>query len=318
MRQMEAQNLKHTGRLGQIGICLGKLFRLFIYQSDWKVLPMAAIIAGLVALVVGRSTFVNMEGTQTGTFAMTCVCIWNGFFNSIQVICRERAILKREHRAGLHITSYVAAHMIYQMCLCAVQAGVTLFVCVLVKMPLPETGLLMASPVLEIYLTLFFITYASDMMALMVSAIVHTTTTAMTVMPFLLIVQLLFSGGFFSLPASLSGLTNLMISKWGMQALCISGNFNGLPSVMIWNKLVSVGGEVSLGDGKTLGNVLAVIQENGGRELILQKMAEMSQNPNYNYDLQNLLACWGFLILFSVIYAFIAVVFLEAIDKDKR
>ena len=52
--------------------------------------------------------------------------------------------------------------------------------------------------------------------------------------------------------------------------------------------------------------------------MILQKMAEMSQNPNYNYDLQNLPACWGFLILFSVIYAFIAVVFLEAIDKDKR
>ncbi len=318
MRQVDAQDLKHTGRLGQIGICLGKLFRLFIYQSDWKVLPMAAIIAGLVAMVVGGSTFVNMEGTQTGTFALTCVCIWNGFFNSIQVICRERAILKREHRAGLHITSYVAAHMIYQMCLCAIQAGVTLFVCVLVRMPLPETGLLIASPVLEIYLTLFFITYASDMMALMISAIVHTTTTAMTVMPFLLIIQLLFSGGFFSLPASLNSLTDLMISKWGMQALCISGNFNGLPSVTIWNTLVSVGGGVSLGNGMTLGNVLAMIQENGGREVILQEMAKMSQNPNYNYDLQNLLACWGFLALFSIIYAFIAVVFLEAIDKDKR
>ena len=42
---------------GQISVYLGKCFRMFIYQSDWKFLPMTALIAGVVALVVGGNMF---------------------------------------------------------------------------------------------------------------------------------------------------------------------------------------------------------------------------------------------------------------------
>ena len=120
----ERTNLKHTGHISQTVIYLGKLFRMFIFQNDWKVLPMSAVIAGLVSFAVGKNLFRTMEGTLTGTFALSCVCIWNGFFNSIQSVCRERAIIKREHRSGLHISSYVAAHMIYQSLLCVLQVFV--------------------------------------------------------------------------------------------------------------------------------------------------------------------------------------------------
>ena len=69
---MEAEkttDLKYKGRFGQIFVYLGKLFRLFIYQSDWKVLPMSAIIAAMVSMAVGRGLFVSMEGTFQGSFA---------------------------------------------------------------------------------------------------------------------------------------------------------------------------------------------------------------------------------------------------------
>ena len=81
---------RHRGRGAQIFIDLGKLLRMFIYQNDWKVLPMAALIAGLVGMVIRKRLFITMEGTLMGAFAMVMVCIWNGCFNSIQVICRER------------------------------------------------------------------------------------------------------------------------------------------------------------------------------------------------------------------------------------
>ena len=115
---------KYKGGLAQTRIYLGKFLRMFVFQNDWKVLPMGAFIAGVVTFVVGQNVFVTQEGTLTGSFALVCVCIWNGFFNSIQVVCRERDIVKREHRAGMHITSYVAAHMIYQAFLCILQAGI--------------------------------------------------------------------------------------------------------------------------------------------------------------------------------------------------
>ena len=40
--------LHYRGRLEQVRIYLGKLLRMFIYQNDWKVLPMAALVAGMV------------------------------------------------------------------------------------------------------------------------------------------------------------------------------------------------------------------------------------------------------------------------------
>ena len=118
--------IRHRGRGAQVWIYLGKMLRMFVYQNDWKVLPMAALIAGLVGMVIHKRMFLTMEGTLMGAFAMVCVCIWNGCFNSIQVICRERDVIKREHRSGMHISSYIVSHMLYQAFLCLAQTAVTL------------------------------------------------------------------------------------------------------------------------------------------------------------------------------------------------
>ena len=132
--------IRYRGRINQVPIYLGKLLRMFLYQNDWKVLPMAAMVAGLVGLVIRRRFFYTMEGTLMSALAVTCVCIWNGCFNSIQVICRERDVIKREHRSGMHISSYIVSHMIYQALLCLLQTGITLYVTVLVGVQYPFEG----------------------------------------------------------------------------------------------------------------------------------------------------------------------------------
>ena len=184
--------LKYRGRLGQIGLYLGKFGRIFIYHNDWKVLPMGAVIAAVVIFVVGQNLFVTQEGTSTGTFALACVCIWIGFFNSIQTVCREREVIKHEHRSGMHISSYIFALMIFQMLICAAQVVTILIICNVAKVSIPRMGIITPWGNLDIGITLFLVTYTADMMALMVSCLVHDTTTAMTVMPFLLIFQLIF------------------------------------------------------------------------------------------------------------------------------
>lgn len=108
-------------RIGQIRIYVGKCFRMFINEKGWKSLISTAIISAILAWVIGENTFTVYESTKTGVFAMICGCIWVGLFNSIQSICREREIIKREHRTGLHISSYVLAHMIYEFVLCAAE-----------------------------------------------------------------------------------------------------------------------------------------------------------------------------------------------------
>lgn len=237
----------HRGRLTQIPIYFGKQLRGLIYQNDWKVLPMTAVIAAIISIVVRGGFFVTSEGTLRGSFALTCVAIWNGCFNSIQVICRERAVVKREHRSGMHISSYVVSHMLYQALLCAAQAAVTMIVCVRCGVKFPAGGIVIGDFRIEIGVTLFLISFASDMISLFVSALVRTTTAAMTVMPFLLIFQLVFSGGFFELPAWGMKVADYTTAHFGLCCINAEADFNSLGSVVGWNALASMRGEMVTG-----------------------------------------------------------------------
>lgn len=229
------QKIRHRGRLEQVRIYLGKFLRMFVYQNDWKVFPMAFVVAALVSMVVRKDLFLTMEGTLKGAFALTCVCIWNGCFNSIQVISREREIIKREHRSGMHITSYIASHMIYQAMICIAQVLLTIFACTKMGIQFPKEGLVSSNFKVELFVTLFLITFASDMMSLFISAVARSTTTAMTVMPFILIFQLVFSGGFFTLPSWATALSKLTVSNYGLSAIAAQGNYNELPMATVWN-----------------------------------------------------------------------------------
>ncbi len=308
----------HIGHVSQTLIYLGKLFRMFIFQNDWKVLPMSAVIAGLVSFTVGKNLFVSMEGTGTAAFAYACICVWNGFFNSIQSVCRERPIVKREHRSGLHISSYIVAHMIYQAFLCALQAGIIILVCYFMKVKLPQDALVVRNATIEFGITLFLITYCSDMLALLVSTIAKTTTAAMTIMPFLLIVQLLFSGAFFSLPEKVMPFTNLTTTKWGLTAICAEGDYNSLPMVSLWNSAYKLKHIKMEGDTEPFAIVFDYIEEHDLRDEILLKSAELNQNENYKHDALVVYKCWAMLIAWTLIYVGASTLILEFIDKDRR
>lgn len=248
------RRIHHTGRGSQILIYLGKQLRFFINQNDWKVLPMAAIIAGLVGMVIRRRFFVSMEGTLISSFALTCVAIWNGCFNSIQSVCRERAIIKREHRSGMHISSYIAAHMIYQLLLCAAQTVITMFVLRQLNVPIPRNqGFMTPWMIFELGVTMFLISYAADMMSLFLSSISRTTTGAMTLMPFILIFQLVFSGGVIPLPEWSKPISNFTISNYGIKAIASQSGYDELPMTTVWTTVSGmrnseVGGTFTLGE----------------------------------------------------------------------
>ncbi len=303
----------HRGRLAQIPIYLGKNFRMFIFQNDWKVLPMSALIAALIAFVVGQNMFVTMEGQLQSSLALSCICIWNGFFNSVQAVCRERPIIKREHRSGMHISSYVVSHLIYQMFLCGMQALITVYVCRVAGVKFPTQGFITPWFLLDIWITIFLTTYAADVTALFISSLVHTTTTAMTVMPFMLIFQLVFSGGAFTLSGAASKVTDYTISKYGLVALCAQGNYNSLKSVTLWNTIFKL-----RDSSPELKEALYLIEKEGKLEEILVRSGEAMQEAAYEMTKANIYGCWMHLVLIAVIFAILSIIVLEFIDNDKR
>ena len=311
------ERIRHKGRLAQSGIYLGKFLRMFIYQNDWKVLPMGALIAALVTFVVGTNIFKTQEGTKMGVFALVCVCIWNGFFNSIQAVCREREIIKREHRAGLHMSAYIFAQMIYQLLLCTAQTVITLVVCRVAGVTIPAAGIVTRWGLLDTGISILLITYTADMMALMVSCIVRTTTTAMTVMPFLLIFQLVFSGGFFALSGFADKVKYLTISHWGMDSLCCIGRYNEQPMVSLWNTLVQFK-DIEIAGFTPLRDILVEMERGGTRDDFLLWAGQQSALPEYTATAGNVMLNWSMLLVLLIVFVIVSIVALEFIDRDKR
>ena len=214
---------KHTSRFQQMKIYFRRNLRGFFNDKGWKLLISVVLITLLICSVTGEEMFRDYDQTRSGAFALVCACIWIGIFNSIRVICREREILKREHRTGLHMSSYVAARWLFEACLCAVEAlPVTVLVWIVNRGHFIEQGILLP-PTLELFISFFLITFSADALALVISAVVKDENTAMTVMPFALIIQLIMSATTESGETDVSTLT---ISRWGLNAICTSADVN--------------------------------------------------------------------------------------------
>ena len=371
--------LRHIGRLGQIGVYLKKLLRMFVYQNDWKVLPMSALIAGLVGMVVAGRFHEYMEGSAMSALAIMCACLWNGCFNSIQVICRERGVIKREHRSGLHISAYILAHMQYQALLCLAQAGISLYVFRFIGVSFPARGAILPSFAAEFFISMFLITYAADMMSLWISTLAHSTTAAMTIMPVVLIIQLVFSGGMMKLPERFERVQDFTISSWGLKLITAQSDYNSQPLSTPWNSLwgmrgteldttFTVGqvldflaesdsetvreiretalsgdsfplGTITIGDlaemvrsskdaeqlraqpihvKTTLGDLMNIVGADKVRSYVLETTTQAAYKAEYAFVPDNIADYWAILLLFAVVFAGLATVTLEFIDRDKR
>lgn len=215
-------------RTGQIKIYASKCMRIFLNERGWKIFISSAIITLIISLVTSEEMFAQYSDTRNGSFALVCACIWIGIFNSIQSVCKERDILKREHRSGLHMSSYIIAHMIFELAVCLVESViVTAIISLTYISKIPAKGVMMIAAA-ELCVTFFLTIYSSDVLGLMISSVVKTPTTAMTVMPFVLIIQLVMSGMIFELKGVTEFIAKLTISKWSMNAICITANVNAM------------------------------------------------------------------------------------------
>ena len=120
----------------------------------------------------------------------------------------------------------MAAHFIYQFVLCAIQS---IIVFVIFYLNVKDNAGFEGAP-LQYLITIFLVMYASDAMAFVLSSAVPTPIVAMTLMPLLLLIQLVLAGGLFELEGSADLVANFTISKWGMSAFGMIGDITQIPS----------------------------------------------------------------------------------------
>jgi hypothetical protein len=93
------------------------------------------------------------------------------------------------------------------------------------------------------------------MMSLWISALSRTTTAAMTIMPVVLIVQLVFSGGMMSLPERAEPITGVIISNYGLKLIATQANYNAQPLGSAWGTVERMKGN-EIKTTVTMGQIL--------------------------------------------------------------
>lgn len=216
-------------------------------------------------------------------FSLSCSAIWIGLFNSIQEICKERSIVKREYMASMKLPMYILSKF-----LCSLYWQRFRHCCYLVYLAVvindyPE-GILFGNFFFEMYVTVLLTILSAMAIGMTISALVKSGDKAMTLAPFVLIVQLLFSGILFKLEDAGEYISYVTISKWSVAAL---------------------GSIVDLNDLELKMQSMVPTLEHEFEEIYEHTQAHLFQN-------------WGILALMTVIFLILSGVLLINIKNDSR
>ena len=170
--------------LGQWLTLTGRYFEVKIKdkRNTLLLLAQAPVVALLLGIIVGDS----VNNSQT-LFIAAIVSIWFGANNAVREIVSEAAIYARERLVNLKIPSYVFSKFAVLSAIAFIQC--LLFVGILVGM-----GRLRRDDFLALVVVLFLTSLAGIATGLLFSAFVNSTEKAMSVLPLILIPQLLLSG----------------------------------------------------------------------------------------------------------------------------
>ncbi len=260
-----------------------RYFKLVINdrQRLLLLLVMAPLLAYLISLVADGQQFEQYEMAQSLLFALSCSAFWVGMFNSIQEVCKERTVLKREYMTGLSLNSYLFSKVIVLGFMCLIQSLLIMGVFAM-AVGLPEEGLLMNS-FLEMLITTFLTALSSMEMGLFVSSLFTNADKAMMVAPILLMPQLLFSGLIFDLEGPTEIISWFAICRWSVEGYGTTANLNDLP---------------------------LRLQQEGIR---ISYIAE----DFYEYTQDHLLRSWGILLLFGTVCMVLARIALSSLRREK-
>lgn len=246
------------------------------------------LAAFIVVWIAGENMFVHYDGTKSGSFVIVSAAIWGGLFNSIQTVVKDRANVKRSYVAGARIRCYTISRALVQLLLCIFQSAILTCSYVGVNMKygndLPKNGIIFDNVLVEYFLTILLLMYAADAMGLMISCIVRKEETANVMAPYILIVQLIFSGILFEMEGVADYVSYAMLSRWGMEALGSTSNLNDLP-------------------------------------LKLAEQAPMlvkEFEDGFESTTEHIFMVWGILLGFSLAFIILGNIFLHRVSKDAK
>jgi ABC transport system ATP-binding/permease protein len=194
----------------------------------------APITIGLTALSLGKedplATVSNPDITQASLalrllFIFSCIAIWIGLSNSIQEIAKESAIYFRERLLNLGLFPYIGSKIAVRGLINFLQT-ILMAIAVVLAFKSPESDLI--PWYLGFAITTFLTLIASTSLSLMISAWVDNENKGNSLLPLVMIPQIILSGVLFDLDGWSSKLSWLMLSRWSVGAYGAIADVNAI------------------------------------------------------------------------------------------
>ena len=198
-------------------------------RKNLALLLLQAPVIGFLLVLVSRpdALVAGRFEAKKLIFMLATTGVWFGVINAAREICKESHVLRRERLAGLHTVPYLLSKVLVLsgLVLVLVQTALLLGV-VALGMRLPGSGVLLPAG-LELYVT---IALAGIALGLAVSAIAATPDKATSLIPIVLVPQVLFAGILFHLAGGTHAISTLVSSRAAVDALSATIDTNSLAS----------------------------------------------------------------------------------------
>jgi ABC-type multidrug transport system ATPase subunit/pSer/pThr/pTyr-binding forkhead associated (FHA) protein len=268
--------------------------------ANMAILLLQAPIISAILLLLTKSNIFNSHvgqdiDAQTPLFIMAAAAVWFGTINAAREIVKETPIYQRERTVNLGLFPYIMSKVFVLGILCIVQSFL-LLVIVGLKGGYPDKGILLPAFV-ELYISLFLTSLGGLMMGLAVSAIAPNTDRAMSLVPLLLIPQIIFAGSTFKLSGATEFISYFIVTRWGLQAL---------------------GDTVHLHSQACLPNFTDPPCGTAPNGQVIQPINPTQTTPSnfYGHDAGHLLFAWLMLVLLTGVFLFLTIYFQKR--KDVR
>jgi len=317
-------------RLKQLAVLCGRYAKLVFNDRQRLILLLiqAPLLALLISFVADDTAFVQFEMTQNLLFALSCCAFWVGMLNSIQEICKERNIMKREYMTGLSLTSYITSKVLVLGFLCLVQSALIsgVFTALVV---VPNEGFVLTA-FLKMLITTFLAAISATGMGLFVSSLFSNPDRAMTVAPILLMPQILFSGIIFTLDGAAKYLSWLTVCRWSMGAYGAGIEITGFTKSRVANEAANCVNDYVNGANEDLMPMLQykdpsvraykgqpMLETVEGKAGYSEAQEEIFGIAGSNTD-ETLIKAWLIMLALAIIFIVIARIVIGKVGKEKN
>jgi ABC-type multidrug transport system ATPase subunit len=216
-------------RRRQLAILCRRYFELMLAdRKNLALLVLQAPIIGLLLVLVS-----HVDGLTSGrieakkvVFMLATCGVWFGVINAAREICKESAVLRRERLAGLHASAYLASKFVVLSLLVLVQSALMLGV-LMIRMTMPSPGVILPGW-LEVFITVALSGIAGIALGLCISAVSSTPDKATSLIPIVLVPQVLFAGVMFALQGVTKWISWAVTSRAAVDALSAIADLNRL------------------------------------------------------------------------------------------